>query len=88
MSDSMPPYVDLADIVRQINEPAVCCSCGFSGPKNGWGHQGNPMCARCVYHFDHHKRFDPRCAICWIDRQEALREAARIRLFQKGTGGT
>ncbi len=76
-----PPWIE--DILREQNKPVTCNTCGKIGPNNGWTCSGKPICATCLSH-DLHKRFEPRCALCWMDRQNAKGEAIRIRAFQEG----
>ena len=82
MTDTTPQSLYLDDILRDLNEPVACGKCGKSGPKNVWNSTGKPLCPRCLSH-SFHETFEPRCALCWIDRQEARGEAVRIRVFQE-----
>jgi hypothetical protein len=40
------------------------------------------ICSACEKHGEHHC-FDERCALCWLERENARRDAEHIRVFRE-----
>jgi hypothetical protein len=60
------------------NDLSPCAKCGRPALDSTRAFEQGPLCGRCVCHFELHRTFDSRCAICWIERKQARIEYLRI----------
>jgi len=75
--------VDHADPLFRELEQVTCWDCGQEFKVTGLSIDGKPVCKKCSIHYSLHLKFDPRCALCRLEKRMAQKDSLRLEDWQQ-----